>query len=103
MSSKPLIPSRSLRSRVRNFIGEHDLIRSGDRVLVGVSGGPDSTALMLLLASLRKSLSFELEAGHFDHRLRSRRAAASEERFVRELTNRLDVPLHTGAGNVKSR
>ena len=103
MSSNPLLPSRSLRSRVRNFIGEHDLIRSGGRVLVGVSGGPDSTALMLLLASLRRSLNFELEAAHFDHRLRGRRAAASEERFVRELASRLDVPLHTGAGDVKSR
>ncbi len=103
MSNNPLLPSRSLRSRVRGFIAEHSLIRSGDRVLVGVSGGPDSTALLLLLASLRKSLSFEIEAAHFDHRLRSRRAAASEERFVRELTNRLEVPLHTGTGDVKAR
>ena len=103
MSSNPLLPSRSLRSRVHKFIVEHDLIRPGDRLLVGVSGGPDSTALMLLLASLRRSLSFELEAAHFDHRLRSRRAAASEERFVLDLANRLDVPLHTGAGDVKTR
>jgi len=99
----PLIPSRSLRARARHFIVDHGLIRAGDRVLVAVSGGPDSTCLLLTLAALQHSLGFELHAAHFDHGLRGQRAAAREQRFVRSLTNRLAVPLRTGSGDVRAR
>lgn len=101
MASDPLIPSRSQRSRVRAYIEEHGLVRSGERLLVGVSGGPDSTALILLLASLRKPLDVELVAAHFDHRLRGRRAAARELKFLRQLTERLEIPLHTSSRDVR--
>jgi len=100
VASQPLVPSRALRSRVRSFILDHGLISPGDRVLVGVSGGPDSTCLLLVLAALRRSLGFELEAAHFDHQLRGRRAAAQEARFVSSLAERLSVPLHVGNGDV---
>ncbi len=103
MRSNPLVPSRALRSRVRSLILEQHLITSGDRVLVGVSGGPDSTSLLLILAALRRPLAFELEAAHFDHQLRGRRAAAKELRFVSSLAERLNVPLHIGSGDVKQR
>ena len=101
MGSEPLVPSRALRSRVRSFILEHGLIAPGDRVLVGVSGGPDSTCLLLILATLRRSLGFELEAAHFDHQLRGRRAAAKEMRFASSLGERLSIPLHAGSGDVR--
>ena len=101
MGSDSLTPSRALRSQVRTFILEHSLISSGDRVLVGVSGGPDSTCLLLILAALRRSLGFELEAAHFDHQLRGQRAAAKELRFVSSLAERLSVPLHVGSGDVR--
>ncbi len=101
MGSNPLVPSRSLRSRVRSFILDHGLISPGDRVLVGVSGGPDSTCLLLVLAALRRSLGFQLEAAHFDHQLRGRRAAAKEIRFVSSLAERISVPLHVGSGDVR--
>ena len=85
VASNPLIPSRAIRSRVRRFILDHGLIAHGDRVLVGVSGGPDSSSLLLILAALQRSLGFEVEAAHFDHQLRGRRVAANESRFVRSL------------------
>ncbi len=97
-----LTPSRSLRARVRRFIRDHSLLPEGGRVLVGVSGGPDSTCLLLTLAALRRSLRFELHAAHFDHRLRGQRAATREARFVRSLTDALGVPLHCGAGDVRA-
>ena len=103
MGSDSLVPSRALRSRVRSFILEHGLIAPGDRVLVGLSGGPDSTCLLLILAALRRSLGFELEAAHFDHQLRGRRAAAKEMRFASSLAERLSIPLHAGGGDVRRR
>lgn len=98
----PLTPLRSIRARVRRFARDNDLVRPGEHLLVGVSGGPDSTCLLLTLASLRTSLVFELHAAYFDHRLRGPRAAAREERFVRSLTEKLAVPLRCGASDVRA-
>ncbi len=66
-----------------------ELIGPGDRVLVAVSGGPDSTALLVAMRELR----FDLAAAHFDHALRagSERVAAQ----VGELCKRLGVELVT--------
>ncbi len=66
-----------------------DLIRSGDRVLVAVSGGPDSTALLVAA----HELGFDLAAAHFDHGLRAGSEKVAEQ--VRELCARLGVELVT--------
>jgi tRNA(Ile)-lysidine synthase len=87
---------------VRRFIAENTLIERGDRVLAAVSGGQDSTCLLFVLVSLRASLGFELEAAHFDHGLRGKRAARVERRFVAGLCESLDVPLHTGEGDIRA-
>lgn len=96
------VAPRSTVARVRSFALEHDLLRRGDRVLVAISGGPDSTCLLLVLAALRRSLALELHAAHFDHGLRGARTAQRELSFVRSLCDALDVPLHTGAGDVRA-
>jgi tRNA(Ile)-lysidine synthase len=92
----------SLASRVKRYIVSRELIAAGERVLVGVSGGPDSTCLLLLLAGLRQTLDFELHVGHFDHGLRGKRAAARERRFVEDLCESLAVPVHSGEGDVRA-
>lgn len=96
-----LHPRRSIRARVRRFILDHGLLRPGEGVLVGVSGGPDSTCLLLILAALRPSLRFRLHAAYFDHGLRGPGAAAREQRFVRSLAEALAVPLRCGVGDVR--
>ena len=65
--------ARSIIARVRRFIVEQSLIAPGERVLAAVSGGADSTCLLLTLASLRKALRFEIAAAYFDHQVRPRR------------------------------
>jgi tRNA(Ile)-lysidine synthase len=99
---KTVRTTRADTARVKRFIAEEDLIRSGDRVLAAVSGGPDSTCLLLLLAALRRPLQFELQAAYFDHELRGRRAATAERRFVEGVCDSLGVPLHAGAGDVRT-
>lgn len=100
-SAATLAPPRSVAARVRRFIRDYDLVRPGARVLVGVSGGPDSTCLLLTLAALRRSLRFELCAAYFDHGLRGPSAAERERRFLRSLTETLAVPLQCGAGDLR--
>jgi tRNA(Ile)-lysidine synthase len=68
----------------------------GDRVCCAISGGADSTALLLLLheanAAARNALGLGLSAVHVHHGLRGDEADA-DEAFVRELCGRLEIPL----------
>jgi len=70
------------------------------KVLVALSGGPDSVAGLLLLLRLREELGFEVMASHFDHKLRPESAAELEQ--VRALCDRLGVQCLTGEGDVAS-
>jgi tRNA(Ile)-lysidine synthase len=75
-------------------------IRAGDRVCVAVSGGADSTALLLALVEAnagafqadKAPLGIVLTAAHVHHGLRGAEADA-DEAFLRELCGRLNVPL----------
>ena len=59
-----------LAARVRETIRSHAMLAGGERVVVAVSGGPDSTALLSVLAALRDELGLELHAAHLNHGLR---------------------------------
>ena len=77
--------------RVKRTIADHDLLTEGDGVLVGLSGGPDSVALLHLLTRMRRSMRLEIQAVYLNHGIR-KRAARREEIFCRELCERLKVP-----------
>ena len=47
---------------VRRCVEDYDMIRPGEKVAVGVSGGKDSLVLLQLLAGLRQYMDFQLEA-----------------------------------------
>ncbi len=74
----------NLHQRVRETIQRHRMLRAGDTVGVGVSGGADSVALLLLLDELKSELGIRLLALHFNHQLRGP-DADDDERFVAEL------------------
>jgi tRNA(Ile)-lysidine synthase len=68
------------------------------RIAAAVSGGVDSTALLLLLADLRAD-GFEVVATHVNHHLRGA-ASDEDEAFVRRLCARLGIPFHTADGTL---
>ena len=86
---------------VLSFVRREELFHPGDRVLVAVSGGPDSVALLHLLAGMRRELGLELAVGHFDHTLR-RGASQADAAFVADLAQDLGLPCHLGRGDVKA-
>lgn len=66
--------------KIKEYIEENQLIQSGDRVILAVSGGPDSMALLYMMHHLSPRLGFEIIAAHLNHGLRA--AADDEEAFV---------------------
>ena len=69
------------------------LFEKGQQLLVAVSGGPDSVALLSLLQTLAPAWRLSLAAVHFNYGLRGRESE-DDASFVTELCDRLDVPLH---------
>ena len=75
------------------------MFQAGDRVGVGVSGGADSVALLLLLEELRDRLGIELAVLHFNHQLRGAESDADEE-FVAALAAQRGMDFLAGRGDV---
>jgi tRNA(Ile)-lysidine synthase len=70
-------------------------------LVVGLSGGADSVALLDALASLRRRRGFRLVAAHLDHHLRP--GSGDDAAFCAELCRALDVPLRVGRADVRAR
>ena len=84
---------------VRAYIRDRELIHAGERVLVAVSGGADSVALLCVLLELRDELGIVLSVAHLNHQLRG--AAADEDaRFVAELAACHGLEFHLAVRDV---
>lgn len=95
-------PSSHFLQKIQACILSESLIVRGDHVLVAVSGGPDSVALLSALHTLREALGVaQLTALHFNHHLRGR-DSEGDQGFVEALTRRLTVPLVCSQGDVKA-
>jgi tRNA(Ile)-lysidine synthase len=90
--------SKDLLPEVRSFIAEHNMLSRGDRVLVAVSGGPDSTALLHLLYRLREDYRLALHIFHLHHGMRAE--ADMDAAFVADLARRLELPFHGERRNI---
>ncbi len=87
-------------NKVKDSIKKYGLIKKGDKVIVGVSGGPDSVALVYLLDSLSKELKLKVHIAHLDHGLR--RDSSGDGKFVEALGRRLNIPVVCGKVNVRA-
>lgn len=85
--------------KVRKTIKDYGLVCKGDRILVGVSGGPDSVALLYSLNSLTKELKLSLYIAHLDHMLR--KDSYKDAEFVKKLEGKLKIPVICGSINIK--
>lgn len=88
-----------MRAEVLAFCRKNALFSPGERVCCAVSGGADSVALLTVLHELSGELELRLTAAHFNHCLRGEESER-DERFVRALCGRLNVPLTVGRGDV---
>ena len=70
---------------VKKIVNASGALSCGDTVIAGVSGGPDSVALLHILSSLRHELGLSLHVAHFNHGWR--KSAKTDEYFVRRLAS----------------
>ena len=88
--------------KVEQFIDQWEMLSENDVVIVGVSGGADSVALLLILDELRKNRKFSIHVVHVNHGIRGA-DAAHDESYVQQLCEargisfscvRVDVPVY---------
>ncbi|MGE5819981.1 MAG: tRNA lysidine(34) synthetase TilS, partial [Deltaproteobacteria bacterium] len=84
---------------MKAFVAKHALLTAGDSVLVAVSGGPDSVALLHVLYDLREELRLHLEVAHLQHGIRGEEAR-EDSRFVAALAQSLKLPFHLKEVNI---
>lgn len=81
-----------MKEQVLENIQKYNLIESGDNVVLGLSGGPDSVALLYVLLDI-KEIDFNLHIAHVNHGVRGEEALR-DENFVRNLAENLNIPYY---------
>ncbi|MBL7157379.1 MAG: tRNA lysidine(34) synthetase TilS [Candidatus Omnitrophica bacterium] len=93
----------NLTSRILKTVDRYRMLERGDRVLVGVSGGPDSVFLVHALKRLEDIQGIELFIAHMDHGLRGKESGRDAQ-FVKKLARSLGVKMaYKKLKSVKSR
>ena len=92
----------ALASGVLGTIRRHALLRRGDRVVVALSGGSDSVALLRLLGELEQAGELTVAgAAHLNHQLRAE--SDRDEQFCRGIAQGLGIPFRSEAVDVRAR
>ena len=79
-----------MREKVLSYIKDNSLIESGDKILVALSGGPDSICLLNILLELKEELNIDIAAAHLNHLLRGEDAFKDEE-YVINICNSMGI------------
>ena len=80
-----------LEEKVLNTIKKYELIENGDNIVIGVSGGPDSMALLNILIFLKnnKKIDFDIFVAHINHGIRIE--ADEETKYVEDFCKKNDI------------
>ena len=82
-------------NKVNQTIEKYNLLEKGERVVVALSGGPDSTALLAVLVPIAKDLNLSLIVAHFNHGLRGAESD-EDENYSRDLSEKMGLPFVSG-------
>ena len=93
---------KDLHRRVLDTIARHAMIRPGDRIGIGVSGGADSVAMLRIFAETRARLGIAVHVVHFHHQLRGSEAD-EDQRFVEELAREFGFEFEAGSADVAAQ
>lgn len=88
-----------MKTLVRDTIAEYNLIDERDKIVIGVSGGHDSMALLYVLLSLREELKFNIIIAHINHGVRGYESDGDEE-YVRKQAKNFGLPFYSKKVNM---
>lgn len=88
-----------MKEKVINVIKKYNLIEKDDKIVVGVSGGPDSMALLYILNEIKEELGFNIYVAHINHGIRKQEADADEE-YVKNICSELMIPFYSTKVNM---
>lgn len=83
-----------MKNKVLSIIKEHDLIKENENIVIGVSGGPDSMALLHVLLEIRDFIDFNIYIAHLNHGVRGIEAR-NDQLFVEKQAKKLNLPYYT--------
>ncbi len=92
-----------MRDKVLNTINKYNLINDGDRIVLGVSGGPDSIAMLNILNDIRNDknlhMNFDIIVAHVNHMIREE--AIDDQRFVKNFCKKIGVSFYAKSIDVQ--
>ena len=92
---------KATEQKVLRFIKENELLATGEKILVALSGGPDSVFLLHFLNKFKKKFKIELGAAHINHRLRGK-DSERDELFCNVICDELSIPFYLLRKDIKS-
>ena len=87
-----------LKQQIMGTIKKYNLINNGDKIVIGVSGGPDSICLLHILNLLKDEINFEIYVAHINHMIRE--VADNETEYVKKFCEQLNVECYVKKANV---
>ncbi|NMB28017.1 MAG: tRNA lysidine(34) synthetase TilS [Tissierellia bacterium] len=88
-----------MEDRVLKTIKKYNLIQEGEEIVIGLSGGPDSMALLYVLLDIREEIDFNIHIAHVNHGIRGKDALA-DEKFVEKLAKKINLPYYSKTVNM---
>ena len=82
----------NMKEKVIETIKKYNLIESGDKIVLGVSGGPDSITMLNILNEIKNELQFEIYVAHINHMIRAE--AVEDEKYVQDYCNKNNIECY---------
>ena len=89
-----------MKQKVIETIEKYNLIKSGDKIVLGVSGGPDSITMLDILKDLKETMNFEIYVVHVNHMIRGQ-DAINDQKYVENYCNKNNIEFYTKAIDVQ--
>ncbi len=88
-----------LEEDILKTIKKYDLIQDGDKIVLGVSGGPDSICMLDILNKLKQKMNFEICVAHINHGIRSN--ANIDEKYVINFCEKIGIKCYVLNTDIK--
>lgn len=87
-----------LENKVENTINKYKLLEKNEKIVIGVSGGPDSMTLLTILLKLKEKYNLSLIVAHINHQIREN--AIKDEEYVKEFCQKNNIEIYIKRANV---